>query len=370
MRSKIKQFAVVTSIITILSLNSACKKVEETTDDRHPVVATLEISEICPESALGGGNILSDANDKIITRGIVWDTIANPTIEKHFGKNEEGMWAGVFHSRLTSLQSEVTYFVRAYASNRNGISYGENASFTTLKPNTAADIEGNIYPTVKVGDQEWFASNLRVTRFSDGTSLSGELTWEEWRNFTIPGYRLYPHEQVNGIESDEEMKAAYGLLYNWYAAGNDRGLCPKAGGWRVATYEDWNNLNAFVIDNYNDKVAGRLKSCRQMNSPSGGDCDADRHPRWDHHDIHFGTDDVGFGALPAGLYDWTGVYIALGSYSSWWCADRNPQSGLKRYISIRHDLDDVLFSENYLSFGFSVRCVRDTQASNPKKQKN
>lgn len=360
MTSKKPSLIIILCFTIPVCLMTACKKSDHT-EERFPVVATLEISEISPESALGGGDILSDGNDKIISRGIVWDTKANPDVDNYSGKNEEGMWAGVFHSRITGLDAEETYYVRAYATNSFGTTYGDDVVFTTLKANTAADIEGNIYQTVRIGNQEWFATNLRVTRFSDGTPIPGDLTCDEWRFLTKAGYRIYPHDQITGINSDDEMKMAYGVLYNWYAAENERGLCPKAGGWRVATNEDWNSLFTYVSENYAGNVADRLKSCRQVDSPFGGDCAAGEHPRWDYHDIHSGTDDVGFGALSAGFYDWTCVYEAIGTATLWWCADKNPQTGRNQYIYLRYDAGDVFTSENYVSMGLSVRCVRDVQ---------
>jgi hypothetical protein len=44
-----------------------------------------------------------------------------------------------------------------------------------------------------------------------------------------------------------------------------------------------------------------LKSCRQVGSPLGGECDTDAHPRWNWDDTYYGTNDFGFSALPAGV---------------------------------------------------------------------
>ena len=255
--------------------------------------------------------------------------------------------------------------MRAYAENQHGLVYGNQVSFTTLEANTAADIDGNIYRTAQIGTQEWFAENLRVTRFSEGTPIAGDLSLQEWYSEMTPGYRIYPHENIEGIHSDEEMRSLYGLLYNGYAASHVRGLCPRVGGWRVATHDDWNKLTGILQNQHPENIADRLKSCRQINSPLSGGCSTNIHPRWDRHSEHHGTDDYGFSALPAGFLSWTGPFQDLGNTGIWWCSDMNPQTGYLYYIFLRSDWGYVTMHNADRRNGFSARCVRDLGAEKP-----
>jgi hypothetical protein len=82
-------------------------------------------------TGLSGGDISSDGGAPITKRGIVWDTVKLPTITKNIGFTNNGQGLGSFSSTLTNLTIATTYFVRAYAENKVGIVYGNEATFTT-----------------------------------------------------------------------------------------------------------------------------------------------------------------------------------------------------------------------------------------------
>lgn len=108
-------------------------------------------------------------------------------------------------------------------------------------------------------------------------------------------YAIYPHDEAEGLNSEQEMAEAYGKLYNWYAVDDTRGLCPA--GWRVPTNEEITALTDYIKGNIQqDDAANVLKSGRQVNSPLGGDCDTEEHPRWNENQTHHGTDDLEFDA--------------------------------------------------------------------------
>ncbi|HMR18608.1 MAG TPA: fibrobacter succinogenes major paralogous domain-containing protein, partial [Sphingobacterium sp.] len=106
------------------------------------------------------------------------------------------------------------------------------------------DIDGNVYETVIIGGQEWTKENLKVTHYNDGTPIHTGLSNSEWAATTVGAYAIYPYGNVEGIESSEEMVAKFGLLYNWYAVDNPKGLCPE--GWRVPTDNDWKDLERTI----------------------------------------------------------------------------------------------------------------------------
>ena len=94
-----------------------------------PTIITASIIDILHLTATGGGNIISDGENTITGRGICWNTTGNPVIaESH---TMDGTGIGTFTSLLTGLTAGTVYYVRAYASNSSGTSYGNEVTFTT-----------------------------------------------------------------------------------------------------------------------------------------------------------------------------------------------------------------------------------------------
>ena len=95
-----------------------------------PTVSTTSISSITRNSAQGGGNVTSDGGYTVIQRGVCWSTSTTlPTISNARTINGSGL--GLFSSSITGLLSARTYYVRAYATNALGTSYGPTVSFMT-----------------------------------------------------------------------------------------------------------------------------------------------------------------------------------------------------------------------------------------------
>ena len=120
-----------------------------------PTVVTSTASEVTTNSAVVGGNVLSDGGSEVTERGVVYSTSQNPTIED--SKVSSGSGLGDFTCHLTNLQTGVIYYLRAYAENRFGVAYGEEISFKcqttipiveTYAPTkisyTSATVEGNV----------------------------------------------------------------------------------------------------------------------------------------------------------------------------------------------------------------------------------
>ncbi|MCX6583612.1 MAG: hypothetical protein NT166_25845 [Candidatus Aminicenantes bacterium] len=97
-----------------------------------PTVTTNSVSSIKLNSAVCGGNVTSDGGASVTARGVCWNTAVNPTTSN--SKTTDGTGSGSFTSGITGLTAGVTYYVRAYAANSIGTSYGSAMSFTTLPP--------------------------------------------------------------------------------------------------------------------------------------------------------------------------------------------------------------------------------------------
>jgi len=105
-----------------------------------PTLTTATITDIDFFTATGGGEVLATSVPAITARGVCWNTSPNPTIANSHTSDSTGF--GTFVSQLTGLTKHTTYYVRAYATNSSGISYGEQVTFTTL--NTPTIITRNV----------------------------------------------------------------------------------------------------------------------------------------------------------------------------------------------------------------------------------
>jgi hypothetical protein len=95
-----------------------------------PVLTSVSITNTTNTSATAGGNITSDGGSSITAKGVVWHTSPNPTTALST-KTSDGTGTGIFSSAISGLAANTTYYVRAYATNTYGTSYGNELSFTT-----------------------------------------------------------------------------------------------------------------------------------------------------------------------------------------------------------------------------------------------
>jgi uncharacterized protein (TIGR02145 family) len=184
--------------------------------------------------------------------GVCWSTKENPTIDDngitlHQSDTGDG-WRT--ETEIVDLTPSTTYYVRSYAYRKNGegkvddVSYGKEESFTTGnyttsvgEPGTFTDPrDGRIYKTVKIGNQTWFAENLKANKLNDGTNIPNLIDFESWSFTTNPAYCVYKHDPAKYFD-------IFGHIYNWEAIETGK-LAPK--GWHVATKEDWKVLSDYL----------------------------------------------------------------------------------------------------------------------------
>ena len=96
----------------------------------EPIVSTTPATDISITTAVSGGTVLFDGYATVTARGVCWNTTGNPTINDN--KTIDGNGLGSFTSILTSLTNNTKYFLRAYATNSVGTSYGERDTLITL----------------------------------------------------------------------------------------------------------------------------------------------------------------------------------------------------------------------------------------------
>ena len=191
----------------------------------------------------------------------------------------------------------------------------------------SADIGGRTYRTVNIGGVEWLAENLDY-KFS-GCNIGGGGTP------STPNVWYYNNDEATyGIDGTRKC----GLLYNWHAVkllnDNKATLCP---GWHVPTNDEWMALANAVGGT---STAGtKLKAANVSWAASWG-----------------GTDDYGFGVLPAGYYN--GNFENIGTYSYFWTITENgSNNAYSRYFDAGAMM---LQNTNYRYDGFAVRLVKDS----------
>lgn len=208
---------------------------------------------------------------------------------------------------------------------------------------TVTDIDGNIYLTVKIGDQWWMAENLKVTHYRSGEAIPNVTDGLEWSNLSNGAYCSY--------DNDDSNIATFGLLYNWFAVADSHNIAPA--GWHVPTDDEWKELEMYLGMSQSEADAtywrgtdegGKLKESGTTHwaSPNSGD-----------------TNESGFTALPGGArYSSVGYFYYIGDGGYWWSASSfNATNAWHRVLS--YDKAQVHRSFYGKQLGSSVRCVRD-----------
>ena len=224
------------------------------------------------------------------------------------------------------------------------------------QPCTSPDWFGYGYEVVPIGDQCWFAENLRSEYYRNGDEIVYEQEDQEWKEANAGRRCSYAH--------DENKSAFFAQLYNGYTVLDERGLCPW--GWHVPKDEEWTDLVAFLSEGAVDieaegwngladwEVGQMLKStCCWMPE------DLSDVPGLSAQDAY------GFRALPAGERGFGGFFSNAGNYGSgkWWTASTIAYEPA-RQNEIRYRFIDFSDSELHqasamMTRGLSVRCVED-----------
>ncbi len=145
-----------------------------TANTNLPTLTTTNISSITQTTAISGGEIANDGGGTVTSRGICWSTNPNPTIAG-ITKTVDGSGIGLFSSTLSGLITGTTYYVRAYATNSAGTSYGNEISFTTGTIAIGQNYEGGVIGyMLQPGDSGYIAGQnhgLIVASSDQGTNL-------------------------------------------------------------------------------------------------------------------------------------------------------------------------------------------------------
>jgi uncharacterized protein (TIGR02145 family) len=197
-----------------------------------------------------------------------------------------------------------------------------------VQGNGVTDIDGNFYPSIILGTQEWMQKNLAVTKYRNGNALVNAVTNSSW-NTTNGAYGIYGGSDVNNTN--------YGKLYNWYAVNDTRGLCPT--GWHVPTTIEWNAMEDYLGGV--SVAGGKLKTIDGWNSPNLG-----------------ATNESGYTGLPGGYRFTDGTYLFNLQLGQWWTST-NSNTTTAHASRLFYQNAAVLKSTYDKKIGSSVRCLKD-----------
>ena len=221
------------------------QKTFTTTSVSAPVVITNDVSDIQATSAIGGGNVTSDGGATVTARGICWSTSQNPTISD--SKTSDGAGTGSFTSTMTGLTKNTTYYVRAYATNSVGTSYGEQKSFTTV----ANDSKSIVFAEGVSTSSGWYDVNKLKQGGEDinmcwAASASNIIQW--WQDRYVAAGNTLPAGAVTGPGTKEYpegykynlalMELYRDLWWNGKGGGTDHGVIWYFEGRNVQKYAE------------------------------------------------------------------------------------------------------------------------------------
>jgi len=303
-----------------------------------PQLSTTGITSIQAFTATSGGNVTYDGGSTVTSRGVCWSTSTNPTTAS--SKVLSGTGTGSFVSNLTGLTTNTLYYVRAFATNGAGTTYGNEISFST----NVVDGSGNEYSVRNIGSQVWMGENLNADKYNDGTPISNITDITAWQGLTTGAYCIYDNTLSNAD--------IYGKLYNWYAVNTStnggKNVCPI--NWHVPSDAEWLQLENFISVNvidpsltgYRGDAGFKIKTVNDWYSGNG-----------------LSTDEFGFSALPGGgRENTTGNFNNITKLGIWWTkSEENSTNAWFR--TLKHSESGSARFSGEKKAGYSVRCVKD-----------
>lgn len=213
-------------------------------------------------------------------------------------------------------------------------------AFTTCKKDqatpipTVTDIDGNVYHTVKIGNQIWLRENLKTTHYQNGDAIENAITASAWVSNVSGAYCDDPNRS--------DYAKIYGHLYNWQAVADVRKLAPE--GWHVPSQAEWETLINYLGG---EALAGaKVKEAGTGHwlSPNTG-----------------ATNSSLFTALPGGQReDINGVFNYNNNYAAFWSSTQDPASSDYALITeLEYNTSAFNSNDHTKNKGLSVRCIKD-----------
>jgi uncharacterized protein (TIGR02145 family) len=213
--------------------------------------------------------------------------------------------------------------------------------------------DGQVYKTVKIGNQIWMAENLNFAytsvpyKYEDDASDSTSWCYDnDPANCTKYG-RLYTWaaamDSAGLISIANKTKCGYGTTCTPNLI--HQGVCP--GGWHIPTVAEWKELFVNVGGTCGDEEYACTNSGAILKSSSG----------W--YDSGNGSDDFGFSVIPSGWYEVnSSINVSLGNIAYYWTAMEYDSSRAYSWYFI-FSQSNVKQDGDEKKTGLSVRCLKD-----------
>jgi uncharacterized protein (TIGR02145 family) len=208
-------------------------------------------------------------------------------------------------------------------------------------PTTVKDADGNVYNTVKVGNQIWMKENLKTTKFNDGTPITKYVFGINWLNLNAPValYQWAGTSNTNGVYPNPLPIDYYGAMYNHIAFESGK-LAPT--GWRIPSEQDFLILKNHLTNNgHAGKEALALKSNFGWRPSSGN-----------------GTDAVGFRGLPNGYISAVGSAVSFEGLCNWATTNFNSSTSMRKLATL-FDKDTMSIDNSSIYIGAGIRCIKE-----------
>jgi uncharacterized protein (TIGR02145 family) len=294
-----------------------------------PVVTTTTVTSITASSASSGGDVTDAGNGTISARGVCWGTTTGPLVTGNHTTDATG--TGSFTSSLVGLAGNTTYYLRAYATNSAGTSYGSETTFKTF---AATDADGNNYTSVNIGTQTFLVENLKTTRYNNGDLIGTTVPMNlDLTTAVSPKYQ-WP------CDGNEANVPSSGRLYTWFVVTDARGVCPT--GWHVPTDAEWETMKTFLGGEGVTGTKIKETGTSHWQAPNA-----------------FATNESGFTALGVGWRQPAGNFVSLRITAYFWSTTQGTSPELAYGQGLHWD-DALLLRGGYTkNDGVSIRCEKD-----------
>ncbi|MBN1999718.1 fibrobacter succinogenes major paralogous domain-containing protein [candidate division KSB1 bacterium] len=281
---------------------------------------------------------------------------SSPEIDK------SGLTATTYTSDISLADGTYFWHVRARDKYGNLSRWSDVQSFAIYlhETGTVTDIDGNLYLTVKIGNQWWMAENLRVTHYRNGNAIQKITEDNKWWSTNIGAYCIYDNNDGNTTK--------YGNLYNWYAVNDSRNIAPE--GWHVPTDEDWKKLEMHLGMSKAEADWHSWRGTDEGSKLAGNKMldDWTTFIFWYNTSEELGNNSEfgksGFCALPGGCRSGhSGQFFDSGYGAKFWsstrCYDLFGPTDRAYYRSLHYYHSQVERYSDFFEDGASVRLVRD-----------
>ena len=214
-----------------------------------------------------------------------------------------------------------------------------DASVYDADKNALKDLrDGQVYKTIKIGNQTWMAQNLNYAPDENHVHSLGDYAWSGCYGGKADSCAKYGRLYTWEVAMDK-AGCGYGESCNNSYEGS-QGICPA--GWHLPSYNEWETMFRNVGG---ENVAGRM-----LKSEEG----------WNYYsESTKGIDYYGFSALPAGRRDDNGDFNSAGDRALFWSSSEHNILYTYGMVLYHKYLGAYLYDESKYD-AFSVRCIKDS----------